>query len=49
MLQLPQRFGFNLPDPLARYRKLLPHLFQRVIGVHPNAKTHPQNPFFAGG
>ena len=46
MLQLPQRLRFNLPDPLPRHRELLPDLFQRVIGVHPDAEPHPQHPFF---
>ena len=49
MLELPQRLRFNLPDPLARDRELLPDLFQRVIGVHPNPEAHAEDSFFARG
>ena len=43
MLQLPERLRLNLPDTLTRHRELLPDLFQRMIGVHPNPEAHPQN------
>jgi hypothetical protein len=43
MLQLPQSLCLNLPDPLTRHRKLLPNLFQRVIGIHPDPEAHPEH------
>ena len=49
MLQLPQRLRFNLPDAFAGYAELLAHFFQRVVGVHADAKAHPQHTFFARG
>ena len=49
VFQLAQGFSFNLADAFPRDRELLTHLFQRVISVHPNAKPHPQHPFFTRG
>ena len=46
MLKLTQRLGFNLTDTFTGHAKLLAHLFERVIGVHADAKAHPQNPLF---
>src|ERR1039458_7386562 len=40
MPQLPQRFGFDLPDALARYGEVLPHLFERVLAPIFQAKSH---------
>src|SRR6056297_1406056 len=49
MLQLPQRLGLDLADTLAGDAELLPHLFERVVGVHPDAESHPQHPLLARG
>ena len=49
MLQLAQRLRFNLADTLARHAELLTHLFQRVIGVHPDTETHAQHPLLTRG
>ena len=49
MLQLPQRFRFNLPDPFAGDRELLADFFERVVRIHPDTKAHPQNAFFTRG
>ena len=43
MLELPQRLGFDLPDPLTRHRELLPDFLQRMVGVHADAEAHAQN------
>src|SRR5258706_16084428 len=43
MAQLAQRFGFYLPDALARDVELLANFFERVIGVHLDAETHAQH------
>jgi hypothetical protein len=47
MLQLPQRFCFNLPNTFTYHRELLADFFQCVVGVHADAKAHAQHPFFA--
>ena len=47
MLQLPQRLGLDLPDALARHRKLLANLFQSVILVHADSEAHAQHAFLA--
>ena len=47
--QFAQCFGFDLADALARNVKLFAHFFQRVVGVHINAKAHPQHFCFARG
>ena len=43
MLQLPQRFRLDLPDPFPRHAELLAHFLKRVVGVHPDAEAHPQD------
>ena len=40
MLELPQRLGLDLPDTLARHRKLLADLLQRVVAVHAEAEAY---------
>src|ERR1039458_9505572 len=40
MPQLPQRLSFDLPDALARYGEVLPHLFERVLAPIFQAKPH---------
>ncbi len=47
MTQLSERLGFDLSDALSRHIKLLADLFQRVVGVHVDAKTHAQHLGFA--
>ena len=46
VLQFPQGFRFDLANTFACYRELLADLFQRVVGVHTDAETHPQHAFF---
>ena len=46
MLELAQRFRFDLTNPFARHAELLTHFFQRVIGVHPDTEAHAQHTFF---
>ena len=41
------RLGFDLADTFAGHTKLLTHLFERVIGVHTDTKTHAKHPLFA--
>src|SRR5262245_10560128 len=43
MPELAQRFGFNLPDALAGYGKLLSYFFESVIGLFPNSEPHSQH------
>ena len=47
MLELAQRLGLDLADALAGDRELLADLFERVVGVHADAETHPQHPLLA--
>ena len=47
MLQLAQRLGLDLADTFAGHAELLADFFQRVVGVHADAKPHAQHPFFA--
>src|SRR5499427_638609 len=47
VLELAQRFGLVLSDALARHRELLADLFQRVVGIHPDAEAHAQHALFA--
>ena len=47
MLELTQRLGLNLADPFAGHRELLADFGKRLIGAHPNAKTHAHYPLFA--
>src|SRR5665213_1147958 len=49
MLQLPQRLGLDLPNTFSRHAELLPNLFQSMVGVHADTKTHAQHAFFARG
>jgi hypothetical protein len=39
--------GLDLPDALSRHRKLLADLFQRVVGIHADAKAHAQHALLA--
>jgi hypothetical protein len=43
MLQLAQRLGLDLADALSRHRELLADFFERVVGVHADAKAHVQH------
>ena len=49
MFKFAQRFCLNLADALARDAELLADLFQRVIGVHANAKAHAQHALLTRG
>jgi len=49
MLELPQSLRLNLPNTLAGNRELLPHLFERMIGVHPDPEAHAKHALLAGG
>src|SRR6266571_4850643 len=49
VLQLAQRLGLDLADALSRDRELLADLFQRLIGVHPDAEAHAQHALLARG
>src|SRR3954451_18736279 len=40
MPQLAQRFGFDLADPLARYREALADLLERVLAAVAHAEPH---------
>ena len=42
MAQFSERFGFDLADALARDVKLFADFFERVVGVHFDAKAHAQ-------
>ena len=46
VLKFTQSFRFDLANTFARHAELLTHLFKRVIGIHTDTKTHPQNPLF---
>src|SRR5271156_2817163 len=43
LAQLAQRLGFDLPNPFARHGELFADLFQRVIGLLPDAEAHAQD------
>src|SRR5271168_4324779 len=47
MTQLAQRFGFDLADALARYRKNLAYFFERVFIAIVQTKTHLDDSLFA--
>src|SRR5215210_764720 len=47
VLQLAQCLRLDLADALARYRELLPDLFERVVGVHADAEAHAQDALLA--
>ncbi len=49
MLQLPQRLRLDLTNTLSGHRELLADFFERVVGVHADAKAHTQHAFFARG
>src|SRR6185437_2832995 len=49
MLELPQRFGLDLANALARHRELLTDLFEGVVGVHADAEAHAQDALLARG
>jgi site-specific recombinase XerD len=40
VLELSDCLGLDLPDALARYRKLLADLLQRVVASHADTKAH---------
>ena len=45
--QFPQGFGLDLADALTGHVELLADFFQRVVGVHVDAKAHAQHLGFA--
>src|SRR5271170_6050275 len=47
MLELPQRLGLDLADALSRHRELLADFFERMVGVHADAKAHAQHALLA--
>ncbi len=49
MFKLPQRLSFDLTNTFTGNRKLLTNLFEGMISVHANPKTHTQNTFFTRG
>ncbi|EDQ03721.1 hypothetical protein OIHEL45_00375 [Sulfitobacter indolifex HEL-45] len=49
MLELAQRFGFDLTNTFTGDRELLADLFKRMVSVHADAKTHPQDTFLTRG
>lgn len=48
MLQFPQGFGFDLPDPFPGDRELLANLLEGMIRVHPDAKPHAEHALLPG-
>ena len=42
MPQLAQRLGFDLANSFTGYIELFANLFERVVGIHVDAKAHPQ-------
>ncbi len=49
VLEFPQRLRFDLADAFAGDRELLADFFQRVVGVHADAKAHAQHAFLTRG
>src|SRR3546814_6488987 len=49
VLQLAQRLRLDLADALARHAELLTDLFERMVGVHPDAEAHAQDALLARG
>src|SRR6185312_2770042 len=47
--QLAQRLGLDLADALARHLEVLPHLFQRVVGLLADPEAHAQHLLLARG
>src|SRR4029077_7717210 len=48
MPQLPQRLGFDLPNPLPRDREVLTDFFQSVLATVSDAEPQLENLFLAG-
>src|SRR6266542_186900 len=48
MTQFAQRFGFDLPDALARDREILSDFFQRVLAAVLQSETHFNDLLLAG-
>ena len=46
VLELTQRFGLDLSNPLARYRKLSADFLQRMVAVHAKTKAHAHDSLF---
>ena len=46
VFELPQSLRLDLADTFARHRELLADFFERVVGVHTDAKPHAQHAFF---
>jgi hypothetical protein len=47
VLELSDCLGLDLPDALARYRKLLADLLQRVVASHADTKAHAYDALLA--
>src|SRR5215831_10314635 len=47
--QLPQRLGFDLPDPLARYVERASDFLERVLRAVADSEAHLQDLLLAGG
>jgi hypothetical protein len=47
VFELPQRFGFDLPNALARNRKLLADFLERVVAIHAETEAHTHHALFA--
>jgi hypothetical protein len=47
MLELAQRIGLDLADPLAGDRELITDFGKRMIAAHSDAETHADDVFFA--
>ena len=45
--EFTQGLGFYLANTLARHIELFTDFFQRVVGVHADAKAHAQDALFA--
>ena len=43
MAKLAQRFRLDLTDTLSGHVKLLPDSLERVVSVHIDTETHPEN------
>jgi hypothetical protein len=47
--KLSQGLGFDLPDALPGYQKILAHLLKSMIRLLPDAEPHAQHLFLSGG
>src|SRR3990172_8240239 len=47
--ELPERLGLDLSDALARYIEFLPHFFQGVVGILPDAEPPAKHLFLPLG